>query len=100
MVMMEALAPINQIPQAYNHGIHAFRDWSLSHMQRSITIEDLYKIKFLTRPCISPNGQRIALDVTTIDDQELEYSSSIWMVATDGSEACRYTVASCNTTSH
>ena len=68
-------------------------------MQRSITIEDLYKIKFLTRPCISPDGQRIAFVVTTIDDQEHEYRSSIWMVSTDGGEAWRFTMGASNTTS-
>jgi dipeptidyl aminopeptidase/acylaminoacyl peptidase len=68
-------------------------------MQRSITIEDLYKIKFLTRPCISPDGQRIAFVVTTIDDREHEYRSSIWMVSTDGGEAWRFTMGASNTTS-
>ncbi len=68
-------------------------------MQRSITIEDLYKIKFLTRPCISPDGQRIAFVVTTIDDQEHEYRSSIWMVSPDGGEAWRFTMGASNTTS-
>ena len=67
-------------------------------MQRSITIEDLYRIKFLTRPCISPDGQRIAFVVTTIDEQEHEYRSTIWMVSTAGGEARRFTMGASNTT--
>ncbi len=67
-------------------------------MQRSITIEDLYRIKFLSRPCISPDGQRIAFVVTTIDEQEHEYRSTIWMVPTAGGEARRFTMGTSNTT--
>lgn len=66
-------------------------------MPRSITIDDLYKIKFLSQPCISPDGQRIAFVVTTIDDKKHEYRSSIWMVATDGGEARRFTMGASNT---
>ena len=68
-------------------------------MLRSITIEDLYKIKFLSRPCISPDGQYIAFVVTTIDDKKHEYRSSIWMIATDGGEARRFTMGTSNTSS-
>ena len=55
-------------------------------MTRSITIEDLYQIKFLGRPRISPDGQRVAFVVTTIDDKKHAYRSSIWMVPTEGGE--------------
>ena len=68
-------------------------------MPRSITIEDLYKIKFLSRPCISPDGQRIAFVVTTIDEQKHEYRSSIWMVDSAGGEARRFTMGVSNTSS-
>ncbi len=68
-------------------------------MPRSITIEDLYKIKFLSRPCISPDGQRIAFVVTTVDEQKHEYRSSIWMVAAAGGEARRFTMGVSNTSS-
>jgi dipeptidyl aminopeptidase/acylaminoacyl peptidase len=66
-------------------------------MQRSITIDDLYRIKFLSRPCISPDGQRIAFVVTTIDEHEHEYRSTIWMVSSDGGEARRFTMGASNT---
>jgi len=60
-------------------------------LSRSITIEDLYNIKFLSRPRISPDGQRVAFVVTTIDERKQEYRSSIWVAPTGGGEAKRFT---------
>jgi Tol biopolymer transport system component len=60
-------------------------------MGRSITIEDLYRMTFLTRPRISPDGQRVAFVATTIDEHKHTYHSAIWMVPTDGGEARRFT---------
>ncbi|HET7638473.1 MAG TPA: DPP IV N-terminal domain-containing protein, partial [Ktedonobacteraceae bacterium] len=60
-------------------------------MSRSITMEDLYQIKFLSAPRISPNGQHVAFVVTTIDERKHEYRSAIWMVASSGGEAQRFT---------
>ncbi|HET7640431.1 MAG TPA: DPP IV N-terminal domain-containing protein, partial [Ktedonobacteraceae bacterium] len=66
-------------------------------MTRSITIEDLYQFKFLSRPRISPDGQRVAFVVTTIDEQKHAYRSSLWMVPTAGGEATRFTMGPANT---
>ena len=60
-------------------------------MLRSITIEDLYQFKQVSNPRISPDGQRVAFVVTTIDQGKQEYRSSIWIVSTDGGEAKRFT---------
>ena len=60
-------------------------------MSRLITIEDLYKIKFLNRPRISPDGRRVAFVVTTIDERKHEYRASIWVIPTRGGEASRFT---------
>jgi dipeptidyl aminopeptidase/acylaminoacyl peptidase len=68
-------------------------------MTRSITIEDLYQFKFLSRPRISPDGQRVAFVVTTIDEQKHAYRSSLWMVPTAGGEATRFTMGPANTRS-
>ncbi len=65
-------------------------------MSRSITIEDLYSIKFLSRPRISPDGQRVAFVVTTIDEHKHEYRSSIWVAPTNGGAAKRFTGGSGN----
>jgi dipeptidyl aminopeptidase/acylaminoacyl peptidase len=65
-------------------------------MSRSITIEDLYRIQFLSRPRISPDGKRVAFVVTTIDEGKHEYRSSIWVAPTGGGEAIRFTGGTAN----
>src|SRR5258708_3849602 len=65
-------------------------------MSRSITIEDLYSIKFLSRPRISPDGQRVAFVLTTIDEYKQEYRSSIWVAPTNGGKARRFTAGNGN----
>ncbi len=59
-------------------------------MSRSITIEDLYAIQFLSRPRISPDGRHVAFVVTTIDGGKHEYRSSIWVAPSEGGEATRF----------
>ena len=66
------------------------------YMSRSITIEDLYAIKFLSRPRISPDGQQVAFVVTTIDERKHEYRSSIWVTPIAGGEARRFTGGTAN----
>jgi dipeptidyl aminopeptidase/acylaminoacyl peptidase len=66
---------------------------------RDITIEDLYQFKFVAKPRISPDGQRVAFVVTTIDKRNYEYRSSIWMVSTEGGEAKRFTYGDGNANS-
>jgi dipeptidyl aminopeptidase/acylaminoacyl peptidase len=68
-------------------------------MSRSIAIEDLYQFKLLSRPRISPDGERVAFVVTTIDDREYEYRSSIWIVPSEGGEAKRFTAGPANANS-
>jgi len=65
-------------------------------MSRSITIEDLYAIQFLSRPRISPDGRRVAFVVTTIDEGKHEYRSSIWIAPTVGGEATQFTGGTAN----
>ncbi|HZO74802.1 MAG TPA: S9 family peptidase [Ktedonobacteraceae bacterium] len=68
-------------------------------MARTITIEDLYQIKFVSRPRISADGQRVAFVVTTIDGNKHEYHSSIWVSPAAGGEARRFTSGPANTSS-
>jgi len=60
-------------------------------LSRSITIEDLYKIKFLSRPRVSPDGQRVAFVATAIDERKHAYHASICVAPTGGGEARRFT---------
>jgi dipeptidyl aminopeptidase/acylaminoacyl peptidase len=68
----------------------------MSSNLRKITVEDLYKLKPVSHPKISPDGKRIAFTVTTIDERKLEYRSAIWIVSTDGGEAQQFTSGPAN----
>src|SRR5216683_5755065 len=63
---------------------------------RDITIEDLFQFKPVSKPRISPDGQRVAFVVTTVDKRTYEYRSSIWVVSTEGDEAKRFTAGPAN----
>jgi len=64
--------------------------------QRTITVEDLYKLTPTNHPRISPDGKRIAFVVTSIDEHKLDYRSSIWIVPTAGGEAQQFTSGAAN----
>jgi dipeptidyl aminopeptidase/acylaminoacyl peptidase len=60
--------------------------------RRPITIEDLYSIKLVADPHISPDGGRVAFAVTTVDKESDGYRSAIWMARVNGSgEAWQFT---------
>src|SRR5438132_8538837 len=65
-------------------------------MLRHITIDDVYQFKQVSRTRISPDGQRVAFVVTTIDERKQDYHSSIWIASTDGGEAKRFTGGASN----
>src|SRR5437660_1376730 len=65
-------------------------------MARTITIEDLYQIKFVSKPRISTDGQRVAFVVTTIDGDKHKYHSSVWVAPAAGGEARRFTTGPAN----
>src|SRR5271165_5520106 len=67
-------------------------------MSRSITVEDLYEIIFLSRPRISPDGERVAYVATEIDKRTHSYRSAIWVTPANGGEARRVTAESSNAT--
>jgi len=48
--------------------------------------EDVYELVNAADPRISPDGTRVAFTVTTIDKDESEYRSAIWIARVDGSE--------------
>lgn len=68
-------------------------------MTRSITIEDLYKIKFVSRPRISSDGRHVAFVVTTIDEDKHAYHSSIWVSPVEGGEPRRFTAGTADSNS-
>jgi dipeptidyl aminopeptidase/acylaminoacyl peptidase len=68
----------------------------MSSSLRNITIEDLYKYKPASHPRISPDGKRIAFVVTTTDERNYKYRTSIWMVSVEGGEAQQFTTGPAN----
>ncbi|HLX38998.1 MAG TPA: hypothetical protein VKR42_00615, partial [Ktedonobacteraceae bacterium] len=60
-------------------------------MTRLVTIEDLYRISFLSKPRISPDGQRVAFVVTTIDEHKHQYRSVIWLAQSGDGTLKRFT---------
>lgn len=53
-------------------------------MGRKVVVEDLFSLSFVSDPQISPGGEKVAFVVTTIEKKTLEYTSHIYMVASDG----------------
>lgn len=51
--------------------------------------EDVYELTSVGDPRLSPDGTGVAYTVTTVDPEEREYRSSVWVVATDGSSPPR-----------
>ncbi len=68
----------------------------MSSNPRKITVEDLYKLKPVSHPKISPDGKHIAFVVTSIDERKYEYRSAIWIVPTVGGEAQQFTSGPAN----
>ena len=58
---------------------------------RPMTPQDLTRIRFISDPQISPDGQRVAFVVTMLSDDTDQYLSNIWMVDTVGGEPRRFT---------
>jgi len=46
--------------------------------RRPIQIDDLYRIRLVADPNISPDGQKVAWVVTTVDKESNGYTSNIW----------------------
>ncbi|HEY8599442.1 MAG TPA: hypothetical protein VIL85_13475, partial [Thermomicrobiales bacterium] len=54
-----------------------------------ITAQDLFALRFVGDPQVSPDGSQVAFVVTTIDADADDYRSRIWLVATDGAGKAR-----------
>jgi len=52
--------------------------------KRPMTVEDLFKMKRVAAPQISPNGKSVAYQVTTVDLENNKTSAALWVAATDG----------------
>jgi dipeptidyl aminopeptidase/acylaminoacyl peptidase len=52
--------------------------------KRPITVDDLWKVKRVGPPTISPDGKWCAVEVTSYDMDANDSTSQIWLLATDG----------------
>jgi dipeptidyl aminopeptidase/acylaminoacyl peptidase len=52
--------------------------------KRPLTLEDLWKVKRLGPPALSPDGNWVAVEVTTFDMDKDDSSSDLWLLSTDG----------------
>jgi dipeptidyl aminopeptidase/acylaminoacyl peptidase len=61
--------------------------------KRNITVEDLWKVKRLGPPAISPDGTWCCVEVTSWNLDKDEGTSELWLLATDGSQRRQLTNA-------
>ncbi|MCB0489502.1 MAG: S9 family peptidase [Cyclobacteriaceae bacterium] len=59
--------------------------------QRPIQPSDVYRLKEVKDPQLSPDGKWVAYVVSTPDSAKDKYDSDIWMVSWDGKESIRLT---------
>ena len=59
--------------------------------KRSITAEDLLKLKFIRSVAISPDEKQIAYSLEWIDAEENKYYSNIWLVSAKGGKPRQFT---------
>src|SRR5580692_2939689 len=55
--------------------------------KRFLTEKDLFDFVWVANPQLSPDGTRVAFTRVNVDEKRTGYESSIWTVATSGSES-------------
>ena len=58
----------------------------MTRKQRLITIDDLWAMKRIGAPALSPDGRLACVAVTRYDMKENESTSQLWLLSTDGKE--------------
>lgn len=58
---------------------------------RPLEIADMYKLRLVGEPQVSPGGDRLVAEVLTIDQESDEYRSTIWEIPLDGGDARQLT---------
>ena len=57
---------------------------SAQQAKRPITLEDLWKVKRLGKPSLSPDGKWAVVDVTSYSMDDNNSTTHLWLLATDG----------------
>ena len=58
---------------------------------RAFALADWYKLTTVSSPAISPDGNRVAFTVQTVNERENKYHREVWVVPTAGGPPMRYT---------
>ena len=66
--------------------------------KRPITLEDLWKVKRVGKPAIAPDGQWVAVDVTTNSMDDNTGSANLWLLSTDGKTQKQLTTSKASST--
>lgn len=64
---------------------------SIGQSKRPMTVEDMWAIKRIGQPSLSPDGRWAAVEVTSYDMKENSGTSDIWLISTDGQSQRRLT---------
>ena len=59
--------------------------------KRKITIKDLRRFKFVSDPQVSPDGEKVAFVLSTINHKEDKYERHIWLVDPGSGKAAQFT---------
>jgi len=59
--------------------------------KRAFELKDWYRLTTLSQPAMSPDGNRIAFTVQTVNEKDNKYHREVWMVPTAGGEPMRLT---------
>src|SRR4051812_41671666 len=64
---------------------------ALAQIKRPLHQEDIYRLKTLGDPNISPDGEWIAFTMSSIDSAKDKRNTDIWMVSRDGRQQVQLT---------
>ncbi len=60
-------------------------------LKRSIEADDLFNVRLVSDPQVSPDGSRVVYVVTRLDREADDYKAAIWLVPLDGGEPIQLT---------
>src|SRR5271156_6312208 len=63
----------------------------LAQERRPIAVHDVYTIRAVSDPALSPDGQSVAYTVTTVDSAKDRQDADIWLTHWDGTGSVRLT---------
>jgi dipeptidyl aminopeptidase/acylaminoacyl peptidase len=70
--------------------------WAQSPSQRKLSLDDLYRLREVSAPELSPDGLWVAYTVGTTDSVKDRTTRDLWMTSWDGRKTLRLTTAASN----